>query len=68
MEVIDIFLAGVDALVYLTELAKKISTTFAVGHSFRTYVSYDRFFNPLPLSASVHILDDPPPFRKFART
>ena len=54
------FLAGGDALVYLSgPLHKKYSTTFVWGHSFSKYVSYDRFFNPLPLYAPVHFLDDP---------
>ena len=45
----DIFLAGGDALVYLAEpMHKKYFTTFARGNPFRTYVSYDRFFNPPP--------------------
>ena len=45
----DIFLAGGDALVYLAEPRhKKYSTTFVWDHPFSTYVSYDRFFNPLP--------------------
>ena len=59
----DIFLAGGDPLVYLTEaMHKKYSTTFFGGHPFSTYVSYDRFFNPLHQYAPVHILDDPLPF------
>ena len=46
----DIFLAGGDALVCLTEpMHKKYYTTFVWGHSISTYVSYDQFFNPLPL-------------------
>ena len=46
----DIFLAGDDALVYLAgPTQKKYSTAFVWGHPFRAYVSYDRFFNPLPL-------------------
>ena len=45
----DIFLAGGDALVYLAEpMHKKCSATFAWGHPFSTYVSYDQFFNPSP--------------------
>ena len=49
----NIFFAGGDAPVYLAgPMHKKYSTTFVWGHSFSTYVSYDRFFNPLPL---VHI-------------
>ena len=56
----DVFLAGGDALVYLAKpMHKKYSTTFVLGHPFSTYVSYDRFFNPLPLYTPVHILDDP---------
>ena len=59
----DIFLAFGNALVYLAEpVHKKYSTRFVWGHPFSTYVSYDRLFNPLPLYAPVHILDDPPPF------
>ena len=46
----DIFVAGGDALLYLAEPMHKIySTTFAWGHPFSTYVSYDAFFNHLPL-------------------
>ena len=57
----DIFLAGGDAVVYLAEsMHKKYSTTFVWGYPFSTYVSYNQFFNPLPLYTS-HILDDPPP-------
>ena len=42
-----IFLGGGDALVSLAEpVHKKYSTTFVWDHSFCTYVSYDRFFNP----------------------
>ena len=58
----DIFLAGGDALVYLAEPThKKYSATFVCVHPFSTYVSYDRFFNSLPLYASLHILNDSPP-------
>ena len=58
----DIFLADGDTLVYLVKpMHKKYSTVFVLGHPFNTYVSYDRFFNPLTLYAPVHILDDPPP-------
>ena len=53
----DIFLASDDAFVYLAEPThKKYSTTSS------TYVSHDRFFNSLPLYASVHILKDSPLF------
>ena len=56
----DIFLAGGDALVYLAEpTLKKYSTTFVWGHPFSTYVSYE------PLHASLHILEDHPPFPKL---
>ena len=62
MEENDIFLAYGDTLVYLVKpMHKKYSTIFVLGHPFNTYVSYDRFFNPLTLYAPVHILDDPPP-------
>ena len=45
-----IFLAGGDVLVYLAgPMHKKYSTTFAWGHPSSTCVSYDRFFNLLPL-------------------
>ena len=58
-----IFLAGVNALVYLVEpVHKKHSTTFAWGHPCSSYVSYDQFFNPPHKYALAHILDDPPPF------
>ena len=54
----DIFLAGADVLVYLAEaMHKKYSSTSVLGHLFSTYVSYDRFFNPLLLYVPVHILD-----------
>ena len=46
----DIFLDSGDALVYLVgPIYKKYSTTIVWGHPFSTNVSYDRFFNPLPL-------------------
>ena len=46
----DIVLAGGDALVYLAgPMHKKYYTKFVWGQPFSTYVSYDRFFNPLPL-------------------
>ena len=47
----DIFLAGGDALVYLTEpIHKKYSATFVSSDPFSTYVSCDRFFNsPIPI-------------------
>ena len=62
----DIFHASGHALVYLAEAThKKYSTTFVWDHPFSTYISYDRFFNPLPLYASVYILDDPPPFSQL---
>ena len=39
----DIFLADGDAIVYLAKpMHKKYSTTFAWGHSFSTYISYDQ--------------------------
>ena len=58
-----IFLPGGNALVYLDKsMNKKYSTRFLWGHPFRTYVSHDRFFNPLFPYIPVHILDDPPPF------
>ena len=58
----DIFLAGNDSLVYLAKpMYKKYSTTFFLGYPFSTYISYDRFFNLLPLFAPVHIFDYPPP-------
>ena len=41
----DIFIAGGDALVYLTgTMHTKYSTAFGWGYSFSTYVFYDRFF------------------------
>ena len=56
----DMFLAGGDALVYLTELMdKKYSTAIVRGHPFSTYVSYYQFFNHLSLYAPAHFLDDP---------
>ena len=59
----DIFLAGGDDLVYLAKLMhKKYSTTFVWGRPFSMYVSYGLFFNPLPLYAPLHILEDPAPF------
>ena len=45
----DICLAGGDALVYFTEpVHKEYSTTLVWGHPFSTYVSYDKFSNPIP--------------------
>ena len=56
-----IFVAGGDALAYLAEpMHKKYSTAFVWGHPLSTYISYERFFNPLPLYAPAHILDEPP--------
>ena len=56
----DMFLAGGDALVYLTELMdKKYSTAIVRAHPFSTYVSYYQFFNHLSLNAPAHFLDDP---------
>ena len=43
----DIFLAGGDALAYLAEAMHK--KTFVRDHPLSTYVSYDQFFDPLPL-------------------
>ena len=46
----DVFLVDGDVLVYLVEpMHKKYSITFAWGYPFSAYVSYNRFFNPLPL-------------------
>ena len=43
----NIFLAGSNAIVYLTKpVYKGYSTTFVWDHPFNTYVSYDQFFNP----------------------
>ena len=57
----DIFVAGGDALVYLAKpMHKKYSKTFARNHPLSTYISYDRFFKPIPLYALVNILDDSP--------
>ena len=43
----DIFLASGDALVYFAvPMHKKYSTAFVWGHSFSSYVSQDRYFNP----------------------
>ena len=56
-----IFVAGGDALVYLAEpMHKKYSTAFVWDHPLSTYISYERFFNPLPLYAPAHILNEPP--------
>ena len=41
---------------------KKYSAKSVWGHPFSTYVSHDRFLTPLHLYASIHILDDSPPF------
>ena len=63
MEENNIFFAGSDTLVYLAEpMHKKYSIKFIWSYSFSMYVSYDRYFKPLPLYASVQILDDAPPF------
>ena len=44
----NIFFAGGDALVYLAvPMHKKYTTIFAWGYPFSTYVSQDRFFNPI---------------------
>ena len=57
----DIFVAGGDALVYLAKpMHKKYSKTFVRNHPLSTYISYDRFFKPIPLYALVNILDDSP--------
>ena len=58
----DIFLAGGDALVYLTEpMRKKYSTKLVWGHPFSTYIFYDLFFNsPFPVRTCKH-LGWPPP-------
>ena len=62
----DIFLAGVDAVVYLAEpVHKKYSTTFVWGNPFSTYVSYDRFFVPFSLYAPVHVFDLFPQLHKY---
>ena len=44
----EIFYAGGHAVVSGL-MHKKYPTTFAWGHPFSTYLSYDRFFNPLLL-------------------
>ena len=45
----EVFIAGGDNLVYLAGPIPKIySTTFAWGHPFSTYVSYDRFLKLSP--------------------
>ena len=59
----DIFVACGDALVYLPEpMQKKFSTTLLWNHPLSRHISYDWFFNPLPLYAPLHIWDDPSPF------
>ena len=59
----EIFFAGGDALVYLAkQMHKNCSITFVWGHPFSTYLSHDLIFNPIPLYAPIHILDDSPPF------
>ena len=56
----DVFLVDGDVLVYLIEpMHKKYFITFAWGYPFSAYVSYNRFFNPLPLYPPVHNLDEP---------
>ena len=46
----DNFLAGGDAVVYLTEtMHRKYATAFARDHPFSMYVSFDQFFDPVPL-------------------
>ena len=52
----NIFLAGGDALVYLTEpMHKKYFTKFVWGNPFDTYLSYDQFFNsPSPVHTCTH--------------
>ena len=45
----NIFHAGCDALVYLSEtIHKKYSATFVWAHPFSTNIFYDQFFNPAP--------------------
>ena len=59
----EIFVAGCDALVYLAEpVHKKYLTTFVWDHPLSSSISYDRFFDPLPLYAPVYLLDDLRPF------
>ena len=60
----DIFLAGGDALVYLTEpMRKKYSTKLVWGHPFSTYIFYDLFFNsPFPVRTCKHLGWPPRPF------
>ena len=56
----DTFFPSVDALMYLVgPVHKKHSTTFVLGHPSSTYVSYDRFFKPLPLVCIFTHLDKP---------
>ena len=48
-EYVDVFIADSDALVYLAEpMHKKYSTKLFWGNPFRTYVSYNQFFNSAP--------------------
>ena len=50
----NIFLAGGDALVYLTgSIYKMYSTIFVQGYPFSTYVCQDQFFTPPPLPPSL---------------
>ena len=52
----SIFLAGSDALVYMTvPMHTKYFTAFVWGHPFSSYVSKYRFLNPLSLVAHVGI-------------
>ena len=63
----NIFFAGSDAVVYLAKpIHKKYSTISIWGYPFSKHVSYDRFFNPLPLYAPVHILYDHSPISPVA--
>ena len=61
----DIFFAGGSVLG--EPIHKKYSTTFYLGHPFSMYGSYDWFFNPLPVYALVHILDDPSLFPQLCK-
>ena len=61
----DIFLAGDDALGYLTgPVHKKYSMTFIWGHPFSLCGSYDRFFDPshIPSCAHMYAFIIPPSF------
>ena len=63
----DIFLAGGDALVYLTgPLYKRYSTASVWGYPFSTYLSYGQFVNPLPPARICTRIQSNPDFARLS--